>query len=56
MFSYNQDAANNEELVRMRFEASIKPESRDAFAAMLMIRDKKDWMNLQFQTERNEKY
>lgn len=34
MFSYNQDAANNEELVRMRYEASVKPESRDAFAAM----------------------
>ncbi|WP_231687904.1 alpha/beta hydrolase [Bacillus sp. FJAT-27251] len=34
LFSYNQDAAKNEELVRMRYEASIKPESRDAFAAM----------------------
>lgn len=34
LFSYNQDAAKNDELVRMRYEASIKPESRDAFATM----------------------
>ena len=34
LFSYNEEAAKNEELVRMRYEASIKPESKDAFAAM----------------------
>jgi 2-hydroxymuconate-semialdehyde hydrolase len=34
LFSYNENAAKNEELVRMRYEASIKPESKEAFAAM----------------------
>jgi 2-hydroxymuconate-semialdehyde hydrolase len=34
LFSYNQDAAKNEELVRMRYEASIQPESKDAFTTM----------------------
>ncbi len=34
LFSYDQKAAKNEELVRLRYEASIQPETRDAFAAM----------------------
>lgn len=34
LFSYNQDAANNEELVRLRYEASIRPDVKEAFAAM----------------------
>lgn len=34
LFSYNQEAANNEELVRMRYEASIRPDSEEAFSAM----------------------
>lgn len=34
LFSYSQDAANNEELVRLRYEASIRPDSKEAFAAM----------------------
>lgn len=34
IFSYNQDAANNEELVRMRYEASIRPDVKEAFSAM----------------------
>ncbi|WP_028782137.1 alpha/beta fold hydrolase [Thalassobacillus devorans] len=34
LFSYNQDAAKNEELVQMRYEASINPDTKDAFEAM----------------------
>lgn len=34
LFSYDQDAAKNEELVRMRYESSMEPETRDAFAEM----------------------
>lgn len=34
LFSYNQDAANNEELVQLRYEASIEPETKEAFQAM----------------------
>ena len=34
LFSYNQEAANNEELVRMRYEASIRPDVKEAFSAM----------------------
>lgn len=34
LFSYDQAAANNEELVRMRYEASMRPDVRDAFSAM----------------------
>lgn len=34
LFSYDQAAANNEELVRLRYEASIEPAAKEAFAAM----------------------
>ncbi|MDM5333869.1 alpha/beta hydrolase [Ureibacillus composti] len=34
LFSYDQAAANNEELVRLRYEASIRPDVKEAFAAM----------------------
>lgn len=34
LFSYDQGAANNEELVRMRYEASIEPAAKEAFEAM----------------------
>lgn len=34
LFSYDEKAAKNEELVRMRYEASMEPETRDAFAEM----------------------
>ncbi|MER2190820.1 MAG: alpha/beta hydrolase [Solibacillus sp.] len=34
LFSYDQAAANNEDLIRLRYEASIEPESQKAFAAM----------------------
>lgn len=34
LFSYDEKAAKNEELVRLRYEASIEPETRDAFHAM----------------------
>jgi len=34
LFSYDENAAKNEELVRLRYEASINPETREAFAAM----------------------
>jgi len=34
LFSYDEKAAKNEELVRLRYEASIKPEIKEAFAAM----------------------
>lgn len=34
LFSYNQEAANNEELVRMRYEASMRTDTKEAFSAM----------------------
>lgn len=34
LFSYNQEAANNEELVRLRYEASIRPDVKQSFEAM----------------------
>lgn len=34
LFSYDQAAANNEELVRMRYEASMRPDTKEAFSAM----------------------
>lgn len=34
LFSYDEKAAKNEELVRMRYEASIRPDVKEAFAAM----------------------
>ena len=34
LFSYNQEAANNEELVRLRYEASMRPDVKQAFEAM----------------------
>lgn len=34
LFSYDESAAKNEELVRLRYEASIQPESKEAFKAM----------------------
>ncbi|MCP8970496.1 alpha/beta fold hydrolase [Ectobacillus ponti] len=34
LFSYNQETANNEELVRMRYEASMRSDTREAFSAM----------------------
>lgn len=34
LFSYNQTAANDEEFVRLRYESSIRPDSKAAFAAM----------------------
>ena len=34
LFSYDEKAASNEELVRLRYEASIKEDIKDAFAAM----------------------
>ena len=34
LFSYNQEAANNEELVRIRYEGSIRPDTKEAFSAM----------------------
>lgn len=34
LFSYNQAAANNEELVKLRYEASMDPESKEAFHNM----------------------
>jgi len=34
LFSYDEKAAKNEELVRMRYEASMEPKTRDAFAEM----------------------
>ena len=34
LFSYDQAAANNEELVRLRYEASIRPDVKEAFGAM----------------------
>lgn len=34
LFSYNQEAANNEELVRLRYEASMRPDTKEAFSAM----------------------
>ncbi|SFE24000.1 2-hydroxymuconate semialdehyde hydrolase [Lentibacillus persicus] len=34
LFSYSDAAKNNEELVRLRYEASIEPETRDAFKEM----------------------
>lgn len=34
LFSYDQAAAENEELVRMRYEASMRPDVKEAFAAM----------------------
>lgn len=34
LFSYNQEAANDEELVRIRYEGSIRPDTKEAFSAM----------------------
>ncbi|MDN3427236.1 alpha/beta hydrolase [Planococcus sp. APC 4016] len=34
LFSYNQEAANNEELVRLRYEASMRPDVKQSFEAM----------------------
>lgn len=34
LFSYDEAAANDEELVRLRYEASMEPETRDSFKAM----------------------
>lgn len=34
LFSYDQKAANNEELVRLRYEASMRPDVKESFAAM----------------------
>jgi len=34
LFSYSQEAANNEELVRLRYEASIRPDVKQSFEAM----------------------
>lgn len=34
LFSYDQQAANNEELVRLRYEASIRPDVKQSFEAM----------------------
>lgn len=34
LFSHDEAAANNEELVRLRYEASMEPETKEAFHAM----------------------
>lgn len=34
LFSYSQEAANDDELVRLRYESSIRPDSQAAFEAM----------------------
>lgn len=34
LFSYDQKAANNEELVRLRYEASMRPDVKESFKAM----------------------
>ncbi len=34
LFSYDEKAAKDEELVQLRYEASMEPETRDAFATM----------------------
>ncbi len=34
LFSFDEKSANNEELVRLRYEASIRPDVKEAFAAM----------------------
>jgi 2-hydroxymuconate-semialdehyde hydrolase len=34
LFSYDEKAAKNEEIVRLRYEASIEPEVKEAFSAM----------------------
>ncbi|WP_462422227.1 alpha/beta fold hydrolase [Salinicoccus sp. Marseille-QA3877] len=55
LFSYNQEAANNEELVKLRYEASMDPESKDAFHNMFYNNQQERLEEISLEDEEIEK-